>query len=306
MKKTLLILFLAGIYLQISAQNGSQNENVIRFMTRGKAALKAAQKPEDYKLAANEFKKALEYDAKCVDIYEQLAICYEQMGKLDPGNYQQAIKYLNTYLSLRPDAPNKQEIQEKVYGIEFLLEKAGGTSLDNLIGKWKFYWGEGNENKFFDIEIFKNQEDFYIRYLCDYREKKFYDLENEGKRNERVVVRSYENKKESPYNEGYHIDKNDFCTSIMKYADGIISFGTSLYTEKYLFWTFEMELNEGSSRYYELQYNLTYNKGKLAGDRICNRYKVCQVFAGENDKSWKCITDCEGDCGDNKVYFVKQ
>ncbi|MDR1197856.1 MAG: tetratricopeptide repeat protein [Prevotellaceae bacterium] len=305
MQKILLSILIAALSLQLSAQDCSQDENLVRFMTRGKAALKTAEKPEDYKLAVAEFKKALEYDAKCVDIYEQLAVCYEQLGKLDPGNYRQAINYLNTCLSFRPDVPNKQEIQEKVYELEFLLEKAGGMSLDNLIGKWKFYWGNGNKGEFFDIEIFKNQGNFYIRYLCDYREKKFYDLKGKGK-NERVVVRSCENKKKSPYNEGYCIDKNDFCTSIMKYADGIISFGTSLYTEKYLFWTFEMELNEGNSRYYELQYNLKYDNEKLAGDRICNRYKVCGVYAGNDDKSWKCSTDCTGDCGDNKVYFVKQ
>jgi tetratricopeptide (TPR) repeat protein len=307
MKKAFIILLSACISLQMSAQNCSQDENVTRFMTRGKAAIKTAEKPEDYKLAAAEFMKALEYDVKCPDIYYSLSLCYEQLGALDPGNYQEAINFLNTYLSLKPDAGNKQEIQEKIYEIEFLLEKTGGTSLKNLVGKWKFYWGNGNDDDFFDIEIFENQENFYIRYLCDYRETRYYDLEG-TKRNERVVTRKcYEQGwKESSISEGFCITQNDFCTAIIKYTDGTISFESTRYFEHYIFWTFEMELNEGSSRYNELQYNLRYDKGKLIGDRICSRYKVCKVYAGEKDKSWQCSNDCTGDCGNNKVYFVKQ
>ncbi|MDR1198331.1 MAG: hypothetical protein LBK94_04870 [Prevotellaceae bacterium] len=167
MKNILLLISITAFSLQLAAQDCSKDENFVRFMTRGRLAIKTAENPEEYKLAADEFTKALEYDAKCPDIYEQLAFCYEQMGKLDPGNYQQAINCLNTCLSFRPDAANKQEIQEKVYELEFLLEKAGGTSLKNLIGKWKFYWGDGDANKydFYDIEIFQNNSVYYVKYL---------------------------------------------------------------------------------------------------------------------------------------------
>jgi hypothetical protein len=71
---------------------------------------------------------------------------------------------LNTYLSLLPDAPNKQDIQEKIYEIEFLFEKAGGVSLKSLVGKWKFYWGDGDPDEAYDITIFENQGNFF----CDF------------------------------------------------------------------------------------------------------------------------------------------
>ena len=176
MKKVLIILFTAIISFQLSAQNCSQNENVTRFMGLGKAALKYAEKPEDYKSAAKEFLQALEYDNKCPDIYYQLALCYEQMGKLDPSNYKKAMSYLETYLALRPNAENKQEIQEKIYELEFLIEKSGGISLKELVGKWKFYFADGDPDEAYDITIFENQGNLFVRYRTKLWKTKYYYL----------------------------------------------------------------------------------------------------------------------------------
>jgi tetratricopeptide (TPR) repeat protein len=293
MKKILLSTLIAALSFQVAAQNDSQNENVIRFMTRGKAALETAEKPEDYKLAADEFKKALEYDAKCADIYEQLAICYEQLGKLDPGNYKQAINYLNTYRSLRPDAPNKQEIQEKIYKLEFLMEKAGGMSLKNLVGKWKFYWGSGDDDDFFNIEIFENKGNFYAKCICDLRKNRILSPDSKGEYNT---------------NEKWTNWKNDECNNIIKYEDGVVSFEADASIH---FWTIYVynkrgKWTEGNSKYWNLKYNLRFENSNLAGDRLCTKYLVQVKNISEDSDEWDTITDCEDDCGNSKVYFVKQ
>jgi hypothetical protein len=302
MKKTIVLFCLLISAMNLLAQECKLNEEATRYMVRGKSAIELAEKPEDYKLAATEFLKVAEYAPKCPDVYYNLSLCYEQMGKLDPGNYQEAISYLQTYLQLSPNAANKQEIQERIYKLEFVAEKAGGVSLKRLIGKWKFFWGDGGNDDSWDIEIFENNGNFYARFLCDYRLRKWHDMESN-----RMVVRNCYGMglKESPL-KGCCITANDFCTAIIKYADGTISFETNLYVESYLAWTYKPHLDEGSSSYWKLNYNLKINNGKLQGNRICNRYKVCKVYAGEDDKNWICNTDCTGDCGENNVYFVKQ
>jgi tetratricopeptide (TPR) repeat protein len=288
MKTAIILLFAVGISIQMSAQC-SQDENVIRFMTRGKAAIKMAEKPEDYKLAADEFTKALEYDTKCPDIYYNLALCYEQLGELDPGNYQEAINYLNIYLSLSPDVPNKQEIQEKIYELEFLFEKAGGVSLQSLIGKWKFYWGGGNEeDDFFDIEIFKNGGDFYAKYCGD-------------KRSSTDIIIRRDKSMESTDS----LFRNNYESSIIQYENGIFLLNVNPYRQHTEHHPKEGNLNRfnnGISTYRELEYSLKFENGTLKGDRICKKF----VKKSYSKSGWETIEDCNGDCGKGKVYFVKQ
>jgi tetratricopeptide (TPR) repeat protein len=311
MKKVISILSLVLCVSFVNAQNCPQNENLTRFMTRGKAALKTAEKPEDYKLAANEFLKALEYAPKCPDVYLNLAQCSEQMGKFDPGNYQETINYYNTYLSLSPNAANKQEIQEKIYEIEFLLEKAGGVSLKSLVGKWKFYKGFGSDDDYYDIEIYENNENYYVRYLCDYMLNKVRMLEG------RIVI-DYKmtGLKPDNVNEGFYITKEDYCNALIEYKDGIISF----MTESFISWTIraddkitdrqsdEMLVSTfGLGQNYTEQinmYQLKITYKMLKGTKICTKYKKCYNGYGTVPK--KCYTDCTGDCGKQEVYFVKQ
>lgn len=254
-------------------------------MVRGKAAMESAEKPEDYKLAATEFSKALEYDAKCADVYYHLALCYEQMGKLDPGNYKAAISYLNTYLSFRPDAPDKQEIQEKIYKIEFLVEKAGGMSLGNLVGKWKFYWGEGREDDFFDIKIYENKGDLYAEY-SDNKWVSIFIMTN-GNKNETVPVDKY-------------------ASSKIQYKDGIISFEANpqyQYTENYAEESLK-RFDGGTSKYREIEYRLRIENGILKGEQILKRYKK-KSYSKSN--GWNIDYECSGDCdGQYTVYFIKQ
>ncbi|MDR1348942.1 MAG: tetratricopeptide repeat protein [Prevotellaceae bacterium] len=286
MQKILLSILIAVLSLQVAAQDCSQDENFVRFMTRGRLAVKTAEKPEDYKLAAGEFKKALEYDAKCADIYVQLAVCYEQMGELDPGNYRQAINYLNTYLSLRPDALNKQEIQEKVYELEFLLEKAGGMSLDNLIGKWKFYWGNGDDKSLFDIEIYKNQGNYYTKYVIE----EGWIADKNG---------SWSNNKP---------DYQHYETCGINYKDGIITFWTLHNRSNILY-----DNREYSHSKNEFHYELHLEENILRGICKCSlrfhgkgHRDYSSVFSAQKAGKATIWDDCEGDCGNYNVYFVKR
>ena len=277
------------LFLPLSAQDCAQNENITRFMARGKAALKVAEQPEDYKLAAAEFLKALEYDAKCPDIYYNLALCYEPMGKLDPCNYQEAISCLNTYLALQPNAENKNDIQEKIYEIEFLFEKTGNMCLNDLIGKWKFYWGGGEDDDFFDIEIYKNKDDFYVKYRGDMRINTNITI---GRRNETLSNKS--------------VLRDDYESSIIQYKDGTILFAAKPFSQSTEFHPKEGNLrrfNSGRSFYRELEYRLKMVDGMLKGERICTKL-VKRSFSGESD--WIIDEDCIDNCGTYPVYFVKQ
>ncbi|MDR0830496.1 MAG: tetratricopeptide repeat protein [Prevotellaceae bacterium] len=289
MKKFISILTIILFVSFVNAQD-CNNESVTRFMARGKTAIKVAEKPEDYKLAANEFKKALEYAPKCADIYYQLGLCYEQMGKLDPGNYQEAISYFNNYLAYKPTAANKNEIQEKIYEIEFLAEKAGGVSLKSLVGKWKFYWGSGNDDDFFDIEIYENEGNLYAQDICDLRKAITYSVNKDNSVND---------------NGGYKEFKNEKCNNIIKYENGIISFKTEPFIGFFSYHPKEGNLsrfNEHSTQYWNLEYILKFENGKLVGERVRSKYVKKRYYNSE----WETVTDCNGDCGENKVYFVKQ
>jgi tetratricopeptide (TPR) repeat protein len=309
MKIILFILLVAGICFQLPAQDCTSNENVTRFMTRGKMALKNAENPEDYKLAADEFLKALEYDSKCPDIHYNLALCYEQTGKLDPGNYQEAINYLNTYLSLLPNATNKQEIQEKIYEMEFLFEQAGGVSLKDLIGKWKFYNGSGKENEYYDIEIYETEnKDLYVRYIDELNIEKMYILKKRILNTYhwpdcikcKKITTLFPNM-ENP--DGWYIMKQDYRAAKIEYSNGVISFKTT----PYIYWrAFGIDFDTMDSFNSTAEtniYQLKITNDKLHGSETCIRYKKCNSSGREEIK---CPTDCDGDCGNNKVYFVKQ
>jgi tetratricopeptide (TPR) repeat protein len=276
------------------ASDCTQDENAKRFMARGNAALKTAEKPEDYKLAAEEFAKALEYAPKCSDLHYSLALCYEKMGVLDPGNYKEAISYLNSYLALNTDVANKDEIQNKIYEIEFLLEKsmkqpevvANNTDIEQafkeLVGKWKCYKANGQYDKLRDMEIISNEGLFFVQYCI-----------------------------ESTQNTQIPIDKNKTLQTIngseIVYSNGIFEF-----QEKYNFgewgkssywWYWNM--HEKKNKFY-----LQYKDNKLMG-YYETRAHIHTSKPSENIRDGReglIVKKCDGDCNydKEKIYFVKQ
>ncbi len=94
-------------------------EEAERRMVRGKAAVKVAQNSSDYEAAAKEFLEAMNQAPWWADVYFNLAIVREKQGE-----YQWAINSFKSYLVAKPNAEDAKAVKEKIYELEFLLEKA--------------------------------------------------------------------------------------------------------------------------------------------------------------------------------------
>jgi tetratricopeptide (TPR) repeat protein len=123
MKKVSILVMAMFVVTGTFAQDCALNENAKRYWFRANAAVKSATKAADYKLAVSEYLTAQKYAPECSDIHYNLGLCYEKMGELDAQNFQKAIAQFKTYLQMRPAAKNKDEVQEKIYELEFMAEK---------------------------------------------------------------------------------------------------------------------------------------------------------------------------------------
>lgn len=94
-------------------------EEAKRGMGRGKAAFQSAQNPGEYQKAREEFEKAVNLAPWWADGYYNLALVEEQERKFD-----QALSHLKLYLLAAPNAPDKSQIEEKIYGLEYSGEQA--------------------------------------------------------------------------------------------------------------------------------------------------------------------------------------
>jgi len=137
------LLCLTGVLLFVVTTTYAQdcnNENAQRYSARAKMAIKDAKTDADFLNAVAEFKKALQYAPDCPDIYYNIAFCSDKSASsgllTDIGNYSEAIKYYKKYLELKPKAPNKQEVQTRIYELEYLYDK-----LNELIPEMVFVEG---------------------------------------------------------------------------------------------------------------------------------------------------------------------
>jgi len=117
------------------AQNCNLNEDAQRYWVRANAAIKDAKNDADYLNAVEEFKKAAEYAPDCPDIYYNIGMCYDKSASSgllkDIWGCGKAMEYLKKYLEIKPDAQNKQEVQNKIYELEYKYDK-----LQKFIGKY--------------------------------------------------------------------------------------------------------------------------------------------------------------------------
>lgn len=90
-----------------------------RFFDRGTAAIKAADKPEDFRDAAAEFSKASAAAPSWPDPYYNAGVALEKAGDL-AGAY----KAFKSYLKAAPNAADAKQVQKKVNELEYLAEKA--------------------------------------------------------------------------------------------------------------------------------------------------------------------------------------
>jgi tetratricopeptide (TPR) repeat protein len=93
-------------------------ESAQRQLSRGQAALKMAQTPEDFADASREFDSALVSAPWWGEAYLSLGDSYQKAG-----NYQQAIAAYNWYLRAVPAAADAREIRNAIYEMEYAYER---------------------------------------------------------------------------------------------------------------------------------------------------------------------------------------
>jgi len=131
------LLYLTGILLftvtTAYAQDCNLNENAQRYKVRAEAAYREAKNDADFLNVVEEFKKALQYAPDCADIIYNIATCYDKSASSgllkDIWGCGKAMEYYKKYLVLKPDAQNKQVVQNRIYELEYKYEK-----LDKFIG----------------------------------------------------------------------------------------------------------------------------------------------------------------------------
>lgn len=94
-------------------------EEAQRFLVRGQTALKMAQGNDDLVATAAEFQKAIAAAPWLAAAYYNLALVQAKIER-----YDEAMANFRNYLSGAPEAPDAQEVKEKIYALEFQKERA--------------------------------------------------------------------------------------------------------------------------------------------------------------------------------------
>jgi len=108
----------------VDAQNISDDAR--RYFSRGMAAVETAKSTADYKDAAKEFERAKILAPDWPDVYYNLGMILEKTG-----DYETAVNNLKTYLQIVPSASDANQIQEKIYKMEYKMERS------NIEGIWQ-------------------------------------------------------------------------------------------------------------------------------------------------------------------------
>jgi len=80
----------------------------------------ASTKEGKFEDAVTEYKKAIKIAPFFPQLYKAIALNYEALK-----DYRQAIKNLQIYLDLYPDAPDVREAKDQIYKWEYMMEKGG-------------------------------------------------------------------------------------------------------------------------------------------------------------------------------------
>ena len=94
------------------------SSEVIDYEGRAEAAVGMAKTPSDFLDAAKEYKKALLAAPWLAKDYFNLAVVLEKAEK-----QKEAIRNYNFYLLAAPNAPEKIEVQKKIAGLKYQMEK---------------------------------------------------------------------------------------------------------------------------------------------------------------------------------------
>jgi hypothetical protein len=127
MKKTAVMIFLLLSFWTIPSR-GQEGipEEALRHMTKGEAAVETAKSPEDYKNAIAEFTQACSLAPDWPDPRYNLGVVQEAAGE-----YEDAIKSFQIYLTLSPEADDAADVKKRIYKLEYARDR------NNIEGTWK-------------------------------------------------------------------------------------------------------------------------------------------------------------------------
>lgn len=119
-------------------------EETIKFEGRAEAAVRNARTPEDYLDAAKEYRKALLLAPWVASYYFNLGVVLEKAGKPD-----EAIKSLRLYLLAAPNAPDVREVQKRIAGLDYEMERQAKAIEKKpergFNGIWRYYEARGKK-----------------------------------------------------------------------------------------------------------------------------------------------------------------
>jgi len=150
MKKLVCVAVILCLSMHAYAAGRNIPVEARKHMARGRAAVEHAQNESDYKDAVREFTQAAKLAPEWTDAYYNLGLAQEKAGQ-----YDSAIRSLKTYLEKSPNATDAEEVQDKIFQIEYLEEKAAkkpiqqapaqAFNIESLAGTWvtRKHGGEG-------------------------------------------------------------------------------------------------------------------------------------------------------------------
>jgi hypothetical protein len=112
-------------------------EGLTKLLGKGTYIIKHAQNPADFKDAVDAFKQASLLAPWKGSIYYNLGVAQEKAG--DP---QGAVNSFNLYLLAEPHAKDKEQVQERIGGLEYAGEKK--AKAESFEGSWEVTSRQGN------------------------------------------------------------------------------------------------------------------------------------------------------------------
>jgi tetratricopeptide (TPR) repeat protein len=115
-------------YVQTMSPTPAIPSVVDEHIGKAEFILKKASAPSDFIDSANAIRDALMVAPWLVDYYNDLGVLYEKANQ-----YEEATKYFEFYLKIRPDTPDAQKIRKKIGGLKYATEKAAKESSPEAI-----------------------------------------------------------------------------------------------------------------------------------------------------------------------------
>jgi len=112
-----------------------------RHMARGAAAMEMAKSPADFRDAVKEFSQAVKEAPDWANAWFNLGVAHESAE-----DYQAAINSFKTYLKKAPKAADRENVEMRIFKLEYKMEKAGTrkeeghqtkANIDSLSGRWQ-------------------------------------------------------------------------------------------------------------------------------------------------------------------------